>query len=127
MSTTQKRKKFEEFLVAPSEGSIAATIGDDARRFTVEGVADRSEASEVGGFLWGKSLDDEILVHTATKSPWHESNTPRHVNLDLDHLLTYEDHFARAGWSCVGQWHSHPLSVEANPSQGDLTIWGREA
>jgi hypothetical protein len=81
---------------------------------------------EQGGGLFGNLVGRDVLrVEGITEaSPYHPHlRRPNSLRLDSEALEVYAEHYARNGWRRIGDFHSHPQSARAIPSEGDLRGW----
>jgi proteasome lid subunit RPN8/RPN11 len=80
---------------------------------------------EQGGGLFGRMVGDVLRIEGITEaSPYHPHlRRPNSLRLDSEALDVYAEHFGRNGWRRIGDYHSHPQSARAIPSEGDLRGW----
>jgi hypothetical protein len=81
---------------------------------------------EQGGGLFGNFVGRDVLrIEGITEaSPYAPHlRRPNSVRLDTEALEVYAEHYARNGWRRLGDYHSHPQSARAIPSEGDLRGW----
>jgi hypothetical protein len=81
---------------------------------------------ERGGWLVGRFAGGGIVIETATtvNLPFFPYRTTT-CRLPTEDLQRWSEHFAKAGWSILGDWHCHPRYRAAGPeaSEGDRRGW----
>ncbi len=76
---------------------------------------------EASGGLFGFAADGELVVERCTVTR-NTRRTRNSVEVDDERLETEERHFRGAGWTLLGDWHTHPDPGLASSAQ-DRRSW----
>lgn len=91
-------------------------------------ITDHSEELEAGGVLIGYKVKDSnsIVIEDVTEPDTQDERSRFYfVRKSVQHLNTVIKKKKLKSF-CIGNWHTHPFSMNPNPSSVDNNTWNKE-